>query len=99
MFSIPWNSEERQNYIRVEYIVADAVRNEHRIFFIREGSKRYQASFEAWDDTNSSGSLLFNLEKKRSRPNYNKLQSKFCQRDTNQRESDFLNQFFTPIQR
>ena len=84
MSGIPWGSEESQNYIRAEYIVTDAVRKELKNFFIREWNKRYQASLGAWDDTNSSGSLLFNLEKKRSRPNKTKLQSKFYHGDTNQ---------------
>ncbi|XP_028403109.1 uncharacterized protein LOC114525852 [Dendronephthya gigantea] len=77
MSGIPWESEERQNFIRADYIVSDVVRKELRSFFIQEWNKRYQASLGAWDDTNVSGSQLFNLEKSRGRPNKKMLQSKF----------------------
>ncbi|XP_028403154.1 uncharacterized protein LOC114525893 [Dendronephthya gigantea] len=83
MSGIPWESEERQNSIRADYIVSDVVRKELRNFFIQEWNKRYQASLGAWDDTNVSGSQLFNLEKKRTRPNKTMLQSKFNHGDTN----------------
>ncbi|XP_028403174.1 uncharacterized protein LOC114525915, partial [Dendronephthya gigantea] len=84
MSGLPWESEESQNYIRADYIVTDAVRKELRDFFIHEWNKRYQASLGAWDDTNVSGSQLFNLEKKRARPNKTMLQSKFQNGDTNE---------------
>ncbi|XP_028403178.1 uncharacterized protein LOC114525918 isoform X1 [Dendronephthya gigantea] len=84
MSGIPWENEESLNYIRAHYIVTDAVRKELRDFFIQEWNKRYQASLGAWDDTNVSGSQLFNLEKKRTRPNKAMLQSKFQNGNTNE---------------
>ncbi|XP_028412844.1 uncharacterized protein LOC114535735 [Dendronephthya gigantea] len=84
MSGLPWESEESQNYIRAEYILTDAVRKELRNLFIHEWNKRYQASLEAWDDTNVSGSQLFNLEKKRRRLNKTMLQSKFQNGNTNE---------------
>ncbi|XP_028414916.1 uncharacterized protein LOC114538004 [Dendronephthya gigantea] len=83
MSGIPWESEERQNFIRADYIVSDVVRKELRSFFIQEWNKRYQASRGAWDDTNVSGSHLFNLEKSRARGIKPMLQSKFKHGDTN----------------
>ncbi|XP_028416353.1 uncharacterized protein LOC114540337 [Dendronephthya gigantea] len=77
MSGIPWESEASQNFIIAEYIVTNAVRQELRNFFIKKWNKRYQASLGAWDDTNVSGSQLFNLEKTRARPNKTTLQSKF----------------------
>ncbi|XP_028403173.1 uncharacterized protein LOC114525914 [Dendronephthya gigantea] len=84
MSGLPWETEESQNYIRADYIVTDAVRKELRDFFIQKWNKRYQASLGAWDDTNVSGSQLFNLEKKRARPNKTMLQSKFQNGNTNE---------------
>ncbi|XP_028414174.1 uncharacterized protein LOC114537236 [Dendronephthya gigantea] len=84
MSGLPWESEESQNYIRAHYIVTDAVEKELRDFFIQEWNKRYQASLGAWDDTNVSGSQLFNLEKKRRRPNKTMLLSKFQNGNTNE---------------
>ena len=84
MSGIPWESEESQNYIRSVYIVTDAVRKELRNFFVREWNKRFQAFLGAWDDTNASGSQLYNFEKKRSRPNKTMLQSSFRDGNTNE---------------
>ena len=90
MSSIPWESEENQNYIRVRHIVMNVARTELRTFFIQEWNNRYQASFGAWDDTNVSGNQLFNREKMRARPNKNMLQSKFQNGDTNQWDCSVL---------
>ncbi|XP_028403103.1 uncharacterized protein LOC114525851 isoform X2 [Dendronephthya gigantea] len=84
MSGMPWDNEERQNYIRALYIVTWAVRKELRKFFIQEWNKLYQASLGAWDDTNVSGQKLFNLEKKRTRPNFKFLHSKFQKGNTNE---------------
>ncbi|XP_028416344.1 uncharacterized protein LOC114540265 [Dendronephthya gigantea] len=84
MSGIPWESEESQNYTRADYIVTNAVRKELRNFFIKKWNIRYQASLGAWDETNASGSQLFNLEKTRARPNKTTLQSKFQNGDSNE---------------
>jgi tetratricopeptide (TPR) repeat protein len=90
MSGIPWESEEKQNYIRVRHIVMNVARTELRKFFIQEWNNRYQASFGAWDDTNVSGNQLFNREKTRARPYKNMFQSKFQHGDTNQWDSSVL---------
>ena len=85
MSGIPWESEEYQNYIRMEYIVTDASRKELKNFFIQEWNKHYQASLGAWNDTNVIGSQLFILEKSRKKLKDDKmLQSKFQDGNTNE---------------
>ena len=77
MADVPWESEESRNYICMQNIVTDVVSKGLRIVFKREWNSRYQASFGAWDDTNTSGGQLFHSEKARKRPNKNVYQSKF----------------------
>ena len=90
MSAIPWESEEKRNYICMDYIVTNIASKELRKIFIQEWNSRYQASFAAWDDTNASGNQLFHREKTRSRPNKNMLQSKFQHGDTNQWDCSVL---------
>ena len=90
MSAIPWESEEKRNYICIDYIVTNIASKELRKIFIQEWNSRYQASFGAWDDTNVSGNQLFHREKTRGRPNKNMLQSKFNHGDTNQWDCSVL---------
>ncbi|XP_028408093.1 uncharacterized protein LOC114530686 [Dendronephthya gigantea] len=84
MSAVPWESEESRNYICVDYIVTNVASKELRKIFIQEWNSRYQAFFGKWDDTNVSGNQLFHREKSRARPNWNTLQSKFQNGDTNE---------------
>ena len=90
MSAIPWESEEKRNYICMDYIVTNIASKELRKIFIQEWNSRYQASSGAWDDTNVSGNQLFHREKTRGRPNKNMLQSKFHHGDTNQWDCSVL---------
>ena len=80
---IPWENEEEQNYICIDKIINDIVCKELRSVFKQEWNSRYQVSFGAWDDTNSSGQQLFHRERTRSRPNKNVYQTAFQHGDTN----------------
>ena len=90
MSAIPWESEERRNYICMDYIVTNVASKELRKIFVQEWNSRYQASFGKWDDTNVSGNQLFHREKSRARPNKNTLQSKFQHGDTNEWDGTVL---------
>ena len=80
---IPWENEEEQNYICMDKIINDIVCKELRSVFKQEWNSRYQVSFGAWDDTNTSGQQLFHLERTRARPNKNVYQTAFQHGDTN----------------
>jgi hypothetical protein len=84
MSDVPWESEEKRNYICMQNIIIDVVSEGMRKVFKNEWNTRYQASFGAWDDTNVSGLQLFYRENARSRPNKNMYQAKFQHGDTNQ---------------
>ena len=84
MSSIPWEGEEERNHICMVTIVNGVVAEGLRSIFKQEWNSRYQPSFGAWDNTNSSGQQLFNLEKTRSRPSKNLYQLKFQNGDTRQ---------------
>ena len=90
MSAIPWEREEARNHICMVTIVDDVVAEGLRSIFKQEWNSRYQLSFGAWDDTNSSGQQLFNLEKTRSRPNKNVYQLKFQNGDTSQWDCSVL---------
>ncbi|XP_028403170.1 uncharacterized protein LOC114525910 [Dendronephthya gigantea] len=83
MSTIPWEDNEKRNYIFMDDIFTNVVSEELRKIFVREWNNRYQSKLGAWDNTNISGSQLFNLEKSRARPNKNTFQSKFHDGDTN----------------
>ncbi|XP_028403262.1 uncharacterized protein LOC114525987 [Dendronephthya gigantea] len=82
MSVISWESEEKRNFVCMNYIM-EISKKELKKVFIREWNSRYQGKFGAWDATNISGSQLFHLEKERARPNKDTLQSKFLLGDTN----------------
>jgi hypothetical protein len=84
MSDVPWESEEKRNYICMQNIFIDVASKGLRKVFKHEWNTRYQASFGAWDDTNVSGLQLFHRENARSRPNKNMYQAKFQHGDTNQ---------------
>ena len=90
MSDVPWESEEKRNYICMHNIVIDVVSEELRKVFKSEWNIRYQASFGAWDDTSVSGLQLFHRENTRSRPNKNMYQAKFQQGNTNQWDCSVL---------
>ena len=81
---IPWENEEERNYSCMRKIVSDLMSKELRKIFKQEWNNRYHGTLGGWDDTNTSGQQLFNLEKKRPRPNKNVYQAKFQHGDTNQ---------------
>ena len=83
MSDVPWEIEEKRNYICMQNIIIDVVSEGLRNVFKNEWNARYQASFGAWDDTSVSGLQLFHRENTRSRPNKNMFQAKFQQGDTN----------------
>ena len=82
MVDVPWESEEKRNYICIQSMFTDVVSENLREYFKQEWNTRYQASLGVWDDTNVSGQQLFNKENKRARPNKNMFQSKFQHGDT-----------------
>ena len=84
MSDVPWETEEKRNYIWMQNIIIDVASEGLRKVFKNEWNTRYQASFGAWDDTNVSGLQLFHRENARSRPNKNMYQAKFQHGDTNQ---------------
>ncbi|CAB4025405.1 Nephrocystin-3, partial [Paramuricea clavata] len=84
MSDVPWENEEKRNYICMQNIIIDVVSEGLRKVFKNEWNVRYQASFGAWDDTSVSGLQLFNRENARSRPFKNMYQAKFQHGDTNQ---------------
>ena len=90
MADVPWESEDRRNYICMQSIVTDAVSEGLRNVFKREWNSRYQISLGAWDDTNTSGGQLYHSEKTRKRPNMNEYQQKFQHGDTNQWDCSVL---------
>ena len=90
MSTIPWGNEEQRNHIYIVSIIDDVVAEGLRTVFKQEWNSRYQSSFGAWDETNSSGQQLFHLERTRSRPNKNVHQSKFQNGDTSQWDCSVL---------
>ena len=90
MADVPWESEDRRNYICMQSIVTDAVSEGLRNVFKREWNSRYQVSLGAWDDTNTSGGQLHHSEKTRKRPNMNEYQQKFQHGDTNRWDCSVL---------
>ena len=90
MADVPWESEERRNYICMQSIVTDAVSEGLRNVFKSEWNSRYQASLGAWDDKKTSGGQLHHSEKTRKRPNMNEYQQKFQHGDTNQWDCSVL---------
>ncbi|CAB4023366.1 Hypothetical predicted protein [Paramuricea clavata] len=90
MSDVPWESEEKRNYICMRHIITDVVSEGLRKVFKNEWNTRFQASFGAWDDTSASGVQLFHQESTRSRPNKNVNQAKFQHGDTNQWDSSVL---------
>ena len=80
MTEVPWESEEKRNYIFMQTMFTDVVSKNLREYFKQEWNSRYQASLGAWDDTNVSGQQLFNKE----RPSDKLLRSKFQQGDTSE---------------
>jgi tetratricopeptide (TPR) repeat protein len=90
MANVPWESEEKRNYICMRNIVIDIVSEGLRRVFKTEWNTRYQASLGAWDDTSVSGLQLFHREYTRSRPNKNMYQAKFRHGDTNQWDCSVL---------
>jgi hypothetical protein len=65
MSDVPWESEEKRNYICMQNIIIDVVSEGLRNVFKNEWNTRYQASFGAWDDTSASGLQLFHRENTR----------------------------------
>ncbi|CAB4003673.1 Nephrocystin-3 [Paramuricea clavata] len=90
MSDVPWESEEKRNYICMQNIIIDVVSEGLRKVFKNEWNTRYQASLGAWDDTSVSGQQLFNRENTRPRPNKNMYQAKFQQGNTNQWDCSVL---------
>ena len=90
MSDVPWESEEKRNYICMQHIITDVVSEGLRKVFKNEWNTRFQARFGAWDDTSASGVQLFSLENTRSRPNKNVNQTKFQDGDTNQWDCSVL---------
>ena len=90
MVDVPWESEEKRNYICIQTLFADVVSENLRNYFKQEWNTRYQACLGAWDDTNVSGQQLFNRENSRTRPSKNMLQSKFQHGDTSQWDCSVL---------
>ena len=84
MVDVPWENEERRNYICMQSIVTDAVSEGLRNVFKREWNSRYQASLGPWDDTNTSGGQLYHSEKARKGPKMNVYLPQFQHGDTNQ---------------
>ena len=90
MSDVPWESEEKRNYICMRHIISDIVSEGLRKIFKNEWNTRFQAIFGAWDDTSASGVQLFSLENTRSRPNKNVYQVKFQHGDTNKWDCSVL---------
>ncbi|CAB4013397.1 Nephrocystin-3 [Paramuricea clavata] len=90
MPDVPWESDEKRNYICMQNIITDVVSEGLREVFKDEWNTRYQASFGAWDDTSVSGLQLFHRENTRKRPNKNVYQAKFQHGDTNQWDCSVL---------
>ena len=89
MPDVPWESEEKRNYICMQNIFIDVVSKGLRRVFKTEWNTRYQA-LGAWDDTSVSGLQLFHREYTRPRPNKNMYQAKFQHGDTNQWDCSVL---------
>ena len=78
MVDVPWESEERRNYICIQTMFTDVLSKNLREYFKNEWNSRYKASLGPWDDTNVSGQQLFNKE----RPSKNKYLSNFKRGNT-----------------
>ena len=63
--SLPSNTNEERNYNCMRKIVTDIVSRGLRTIFQQEWNNRYQATLGAWDNTATSGQMLFNMENKR----------------------------------
>ena len=84
MADLPWENEERRNYICMQSIVMNSVSEGLRHVFKREWNSRYQTSLGAWDDTNTSGGQLYHREKTRKAPHMNAYLPQFQHGHTNQ---------------
>ena len=63
--SLPSNTSEERNYSCMRKIVTDIISKGLRTVFQQEWNNRYQATCGAWDNTATSGQMLFNMENKR----------------------------------